>query len=71
MLTMDKGVQTSAGLLACAGEKQVVKDSVWLRAASGGIVCSNADDELVVAVNAAPCPARECSFTFESVDPNR
>lgn len=58
--------------LPSTGEEQVARDSVWLRAATGGVVSSNRDDELAVAVNATQdCPARECSFTFEAVDANR
>lgn len=58
---------------ACADvEKEVVTDAVWLRAATGGIVCSDTQGDLAVAVNATnDVHTGQCSFRFLEADPNR
>ena len=53
----------------------MTRDSVWLRAATGGIVCSNSQNDLAVAVSGQnqlqDCPASDCAFTFQTVDAQR
>jgi len=58
---------------ACADvEKEVLTDAVWLRAATGGIVCSGSQGDLAVAVNATnDFHSEHCSFRFLEADPNR
>ncbi|DBB15695.1 TPA: hypothetical protein ACH3X3_003902 [Trebouxia sp. C0006] len=52
-------------------EKETVTDAVWLRAATGGIVCSGTQGDLAVAVNATnDVHTGQCSFRFLEADPN-
>ncbi|DBA98574.1 TPA: hypothetical protein ACH3X1_014377 [Trebouxia sp. C0004] len=52
-------------------EKRVLADAVWLRAATGGIVCSSSQGDLAVAVNATDdLHSGHCSFRFLEADPN-
>ncbi|KAA6420872.1 MAG: hypothetical protein FRX49_09261 [Trebouxia sp. A1-2] len=50
--------------------KEAVTDAVWLRATTGGIVCSGSQGDLAVAVNATNDFTGDCSFRFLEADPN-
>ena len=54
------------------GGEDSFKDSIWLRAATGGIVCANSQLELAVTISAASDnPSWQCSYTFLTADPSR
>ena len=67
------GVTAAAMLFPwLTGEESVPKGSVWLRAATGGLVCSNSHGELTVTVNADQgCYFQHCAFSFINADANR
>lgn len=63
---------TDLAVVLSAGGKEGLKDSVWLRAATGGIVCSNSQHELAVTVNATSDTASQrCSYKLLTADPSR